>query len=520
LSVLESISHAVVVCNRKSEVIFANSAAKELCGGDPLSTPFERAFPLLLPATCPATDGGYDHGGRAAFMSDALQNLPVRSARAVFVSAAKKKVDLLVDANPILSPKGEVEGCVTTMIDVTVRKGTIECVAQERSMERQLLQKQKMETMGALAGGIAHDFNNILAAIIGFTELADDDIPDECRAHEYLGEVFKAGRRATSLVNQILAFSHQGGQKKKPIQITAIVREVIKMLRASIPSTIEIKQNLESKLDTILADPTQIHQVLLNLCTNAAHAMADKGGNLKVSLIDVEFDEETATLHPDLKTGPYVALSVRDTGHGIDPEVVDRIFDPFFSTKKPGIGTGMGLSVAHGIVREHGGVITVFSEPERGSTFNVYFPRVEFCTKATKEEPSPLPVGTETILFVDDEKMLSDMTRRILERLGYKVATRTSSVEALQAFKANPDRYDLVITDQTMPNMTGTKLAKEILKIRPGIPIILCTGFSELITDKTVRSIGIRELLLKPIVRNDLAHGVRRVLDRRGKETK
>jgi nitrogen-specific signal transduction histidine kinase len=384
-------------------------------------------------------------------------------------------------------------------------------VTEQKRLEVQLRQAQKMEAIGTLAGGIAHDFNNILSSVIGYTELAIDDVKRESLLHSHLQEVLNAGLRAKDLVKQILTFSRQTDQETKPIQIKPIAKEVLKLIRASLPTTIEIKQNLESDA-TVLADPTQIHQVLMNLCTNADHAMCKKGGLLDVSLVDVELGPDYADQHPDLKPGPYLKVTVNDTGHGIPSNVLDRIFNPFFTTKEKGEGTGMGLSVVHGIVKSHGGAITVYSEPEKGSVFNVFLPAIEKQIELGKRMKKPVPKGTERILFIDDELSLVDMGKKLLESLGYDVVTRTSSIEALELFKARSDHFDLVITDMTMPNMTGENLAKEFIQIEPDIPVILCTGFSAGINEDKARTMGIQALVYKPILKRDLAETIREVL--------
>jgi PAS domain S-box-containing protein len=396
--------------------------------------------------------------------------------------------------------------------NVRLFKETGRAYEELRVTQGQLLQVQKMEAIGALAGGIAHDFNNILTAIIGYTELAREEATEGSRVRANLQEVLKAGMRAKDLVQQILMFSRQSEQEQKPLQVDSIVKEGLKLLRASIPTTVEIRPNIQRECGTVLGDPTQIYQVLVNLCVNAAHAMREKGGVLEVSLMNVDFDAASAQ-HPDLKPGPYVKLTVSDTGHGMERAVMQRIFDPYFTTKGPGEGTGMGLAVVHGAVKNHGGAITVDSEPGKGTTFHVYFPRMERGGAPEAEAAASVPTGSERILFVDDEKALVDMVKQMIESLGYKVAGRTSSIEALEAFRAQPDKFDLVITDQTMPNMTGETLAKELLRIRSDIPIILCTGYSELITKEKAKAMGIRQLIMKPVVRSELARIIRHVLD-------
>ena len=379
-------------------------------------------------------------------------------------------------------------------------------------LEVQLLQAQKMEAIGTLAGGIAHDFNNILSSVLGYTEFALDDAEEGTRLRKNLQTVFSAGERARDLVQQILIFSRQGEKTFDPIQVKLITKEVLKLLRSTLPTTIEIRQDFQSD-SLVSGDPSKIHQVLLNLCTNADHAMRRKGGILEVTLVDVELDSLFTARHPDMKPGTHLRLMVKDTGCGISPHILDRIFDPFFTTKDKGEGTGMGLSVVHGIVKAHGGAITVQSELGEGAIFNVFLPVTEKTIKREAPIEKPIPTGTERVLVVDDEENLVDMGRQMLEGLGYEVVTRTSSIEALELFKTRPDRFDLVITDMTMHNLTGDKLALKLAKIRPDIPIILSTGFSHEITEEKAKEMGIKAFLFKPILKRVMAETVRRVLD-------
>ncbi len=383
-------------------------------------------------------------------------------------------------------------------------------------IQAQLQQAQKMEAIGTLAGGIAHDFNNILSAVIGYTEIVLADTADGSQQHRNLQEVLKAGNRARDLVKQILMFSRQTDKELKPVQISQIVIETLKLLRASLPTTIRIEPNLRSN-SAVMADPTQIHQVMMNLCTNAAHAMREKGGQLKIELSEVELQKDFLEQHPYLSAGTYLKLRVRDTGHGMDKKITDRIFDPFFTTKERGEGTGMGLAVVLGIVKSHGGTITVESSVDQGSSFDIYLPVIEREVDTETRPKMAMPTGNEKILFIDDEKALVDLGYQMLERLGYDVTTRTSSIEALELFIAQPPKFDLVITDMTMPNMTGDELARKLMAIRSDIPVILCTGYSERISKEKAQAIGIREFVLKPIIMSELAVTVRKVLDERWK---
>jgi len=368
--------------------------------------------------------------------------------------------------------------------------------------------------VGTLAGGVAHDFNNILSAVIGYTEMALGESSISESPRRYLEQIYKAGERAKDLVKQILTFSRKQEQERKPVLATPIIKEGIKLLRSSLPTTINITQNIADVSVMILADPTQIHQVLMNLCTNAAHAMREKGGILNIQLIRERVDHDRP-LHPfNLGAGDYAKLTVSDTGHGIDVSVMERIYDPFFTTKAPGEGTGLGLSVVYGIVRDHGGAIDITSELGKGTTVNVFFPLEDMEMPVSEKAHEQIPGGSERILFVDDEAALAELGSVMLTSLGYHVTSRTSSIEALEAFRVRPHDFDLVITDMTMPNMRGDDLARELLKIRPDIPVILCTGFSEMISEEKAKSLGIRRLVMKPIFKENIASVIREVLDK------
>jgi PAS domain S-box-containing protein len=413
---------------------------------------------------------------------------------------------------PIWDDRGELVGITGIARDITERK---QVEKDKRNLEVQLQQAQKMEAIGTLAGGIAHDFNNILSAIIGYSELEYWNAREKGQTRSNLDQVLKAADRAKNLVEQILTFSRQTEQEPRPLQIGPIVKETLKLIRASLPTTIEIcKKDVKQESGTVLADPTQIHQVLMNLCTNAAHAMREKGGVMGIGLLDVDLNADDVASNRNLKPGSYVRLSVSDTGHGIEPEFMDRIFDPYFTTKGVGEGTGLGLSVVHGIVKSHGGMITVDSKLGKGTTFSVYFPRTEMEVAPKPEAFEPLPTGHERIFVIDDEEAILEIEKHMLQRLGYEVTATTNPIEALETFRAQSQKIDLVVTDQTMPHMTGEMFCKEIMSIRPDIPIILCTGFSELITEEEARTIGIREFVMKPFEIRDIATTIRRVLDR------
>jgi PAS domain S-box-containing protein len=406
---------------------------------------------------------------------------------------------------------GLLAGLVGAMLDITERKRA----EKEKALrERQLRQAQKMEAIGTLAGGIAHDFNNILSAIVGYTDIALHNLPADAPVGGYLKKVLKAGDRARGLVNQILAFSRATEQETRPVVVKHIAKEALKLLRATLPSTIRIKTNIHSG-GAITGDPTRIHQVIMNLCTNAAHAMQAEGGQLLVSLKDASLDKPLQAPHAELPPGPYLILEVSDTGTGIDPEIRDRIFDPFFTTKKPGEGTGMGLSVVHGIIKDCGGSIQVKSVPGKGTTFQAWLPAIEVEDKDSPPAETPLPLGNENILFVDDEPDLVDVGLQMLTMLGYRVTAINDSQEALDRFRQSPQEFDMVITDMTMPRMTGDVLSQHLLAVRTDLPIIICTGYSDRVDVESIRSMGLAGLVYKPLVTRDLAELIRKILDKR-----
>jgi len=389
-------------------------------------------------------------------------------------------------------------------------------ITERKKLETQLQQTQKMEAIGTLAGGIAHDFNNILGSIIGYGEMMEMfDVKENTKIGDRLSHILKGAYRARDLVDQILTFSRHKDQQKKPLRLTPILKEALKFLRASLPATIRIDENLKCRDDVVMADPTQIHQILMNLCTNASQAMASTGGTITVGLNQINYGELEPSARIGLEPGPYVKVSVADQGMGIDNAIIEKIFDPFFTTKKPNEGTGMGLAVVHGIVTNHNGAIEIKTGTE-GTTFNIYFPFMEIAPSAAAEETTgslSLPTGQGKILFIDDEKPLVQFSKEILEYLGYKVTVKTDSIKALEIFKQTPDLFDLIVTDQTMPNMTGLDLAKKIIAIRPGLPIVLCTGFSTKITEKKALTAGIHTYVKKPLGPRKLATVVSRILN-------
>jgi PAS domain S-box-containing protein len=447
----------------------------------------------------------------------------------------------LANKFPLVSASGQIYGVGAISHDITDRKQAeetlrkaheeLELQVEERTMdlkyaygkllveteerqraEEHLVRVQKLEALGTLASGIAHDFNNILAGILGFTEMVYEDLIPDSPEHKRLGLVLKGAQRGRDLVKQILAFSRQSEPDKKPVSVNEIVEEGIKLLRPMLPSTIEIVTVSLTTDDRILADPAQIYQILMNLCTNAAHAMREKGGLLELRISKVDFSDEDPLPFSDMAPGQYVIFGVHDTGMGMIPETIDRIFDPFFTTKKQGEGTGLGLSVVHGIVQNHDGYVRVESEPGKGTTFYVYLPKVNGQAFAEDREVPGVTRGNERILFVDDEDMLVALNEQRLARLGYDVVATTSSMDALDIFRKDPDAFDLVITDYTMPNMTGVDLAMELLKVKPTTLIILCTGDSDPVTRERTQESGIKAFLTKPLAKSELAQVIRRVL--------
>ena len=411
----------------------------------------------------------------------------------------------LFDAEATISPLRDDSDSIVSY--VSVRRD----VTHEAELERQLRQAQKMEAIGTLAGGIAHDFNNILTPIAGYTEMALMDVPENSQTEGYLREVLKAARRAQDLSRQILTFSREREQERQPVRLTSVIREALKLLRASLPATIDIQQQLAAKSDVVLADPTQLHQIMMNLCTNAGHAMRKSGGVLTVSTCNIPGDN----LAFEGGQGPdaWIRLTVEDTGHGIPAEMLDKVFNPYFTTKGPTGGTGLGLSVVHGIIQSLGGSIKVRSTINAGSVFTVALPVTELGAPSSEDSRPTLPRGNERLLVVDDEPANVSLYQGMLERLGYCVSAFGSSEAALRAFQDRPDTFDLVLSDVTMPGMTGLALAQQIRSIRSDLPVVLCTGFSEIITPEQIQNSNICSVLTKPVSLRDLGQKIRTVLD-------
>jgi PAS domain S-box-containing protein len=463
-------------------------------------------FPEDLPGVLEAFDRHVRSRGREPFYNEIRYRH--RDGSTVWVICAGRIIEWAEDGKPI-----RMVGC---HINITGRKRAEE---EWKRLQDQLQQAQKMEAIGTLAGGIAHDFNNILGAILGYAEMAQEVSPAGSILRKDIDQIVKAGHRAKELVKQILAFSRQAETEHIPVQPALIIKETLYMLRSSLPSTIAFQQDIDEEAGPILADPTQIHQVMLNLCTNAFHAMEATGGTLSISLKNRELTGEDLASESHVHPGRFVQLSIGDTGPGIAPEIREKIFDPYFTTKEVGKGTGMGLAIIHGIAKSYKGFVSYHSRLGEGTVFHVYLPVI--ADKALlKIESTPLDLtepGNERILFVDDEEILVEMGKIMLERLGYLVTVRGSSLEALNTFENQPDQFDLVITDQTMPGMTGIDMARRMLQIRPGMPIILCTGYSSLISEDKAKSFGIKGFANKPLAKKDIAMLIRKVLA--GEET-
>jgi PAS domain S-box-containing protein len=495
--VMENLNLVAVMLDPKGQVQFCNDYACRMTGWTLEEIQGRNWFELVLTG---------DEKQKASNMLERLAShseIPFHTQNALQTRNGEKK--LVVWDNAILRDQdGQIAGIASIGRDVT----------GEMELEKRLRQAQKVEAIGTLAGGIAHDFNNILGPILGYAELAMLTLKDDDPVLEYQKQIFTAANRAKALVRQILSIGRRQEEDKKPVEIQSVVKEVVHLLREIVPSSIQMKHYTSPLCGTVFADPGQIHQVLMNLCTNAVHAMRDQQGLLEIRLEPVLVGEDLAKSVPGLRAGPYVRLEVIDNGHGMDAATLERIFDPYFTTKEPSHGTGLGLAVVHGIVTRHGGAINVQSHPGMGTTFQVYFPASGEARATALSERSKALGGNGRILFIDDEPALVELGKMMLQRLGYDVLVKTNSVEALAYLKKNAHDLDLVITDQTMPVLTGLNLAKEVLPVHPRLPFILCTGYTEMVDRSTVLAAGFRGFVTKPYTMGDLADAVHRAMQK------
>jgi len=494
---LEQVDEGIMITDAEANIRYVNQAFSRITGYSPETMDAQNARILK--------DGQTEHSVYATMWQT------IRSGRSWRGRVANRRRDgseyqAELSVSPIRNSDREITHYIAVHKDIT----------QELRQERELRERQKLEAIGTLSGGIAHDFNNLLMAIIGYTEIAKRRLGAHVEETQFLDQVLKAGFRARNLVERILAFSRKTEEGLRPTDLMVLIEETLALLKASLPATIEIRNHLQGQVGVIPADPSQIHQVLMNVCTNAGHAMQENGGVLSIELEEISLEGQSYPHEPVLSPGRYARISISDTGIGMSAELRSRIFEPFFTTKEPGKGTGLGLSMAHGIVESHGGAITVYSEPGEGSTFRIYLPVAEdhdLQPKDPDNDEQGLQQGTERILFIDDEPSIADLGKNLLQGLGYTVVTRTSSVEALELFRAKPQDFDLVITDMTMPQLTGDRLSVELQRLRPGLPIIMATGFSERITEQKAKALGINAFVMKPFLTHQIAATIRRVLD-------
>ena len=498
-AVIEGTTDAIFLKNLKGQYLLANSAALKAFGkseSEVIGRDDSELFPAESAGVIAEVDRRVLQSGQPQIAEELLETSYGLSY-------------WLANKSPYRDPVGNLIGLIGISRNISDLKQTEN---EKKALQKQLVQAQKMESIGKLAGGIAHDFNNILAAMMGYTEIVLDDIPEGSQAAKDLDQVMAAGHRAKELIKQILTFSRQTETEKMVLQPAVLVKETVKLLRSSMPATIAIEQEIAADSGFILADPTQIHQILMNFCTNGFHAMEEQGGTLTVSLKGRTLTGDDLLSEPGVQPGEFVQLSIADTGCGIAPEVQEKIFEPYFTTKEIGKGTGMGLAIVHGIVKDCNGFITCRSKPGEGTVFHVFLPVIADEVLPAAEQTADIQFGNERILFVDDEEILAEMGKTMLERLGYRVTVRKDSTEALTTFRNQPDQFDLVITDQTMPGLTGSDLARHILQIRPDTPIILCTGYSSAVSEEQALALGIRGFALKPLARKDIAALVRKVL--------
>lgn len=499
---VETLPHGIQEIDLKGHITFANTALEKIFGYQKGGLIGKSVLDLLAVPM--------DKENMFLFLKRTAEEEPVPIPYFNKCLTAKGSVvDIQADWNYKRNSVGKAIGFTAVITDITNR---LRAEEEKEKLENQLRYAHKMEAIGTLAGGIAHDFNNILGSILLNSELAMDDVEKGSETAYALEQVIKGSYRAKDLIEQILTFSRRSEVETRPLKINTLLKETLKMLRSMLPTTVILQQEIAENIDMILADPSQIQQLMINLCNNAAQAMNGRGGTLRVSLVNITLKE--MPLGTDLPPGRYVRIGVEDSGCGIQQEIKDRIFDPFFTTKQPGEGAGLGLSVVHGIVINHKGGIVVSSSPGEGTRFDVFLPVVADNTVAIAPETSTdTTLGRERILFVDDEAVVVDANKRILERLGYHVTAAANGPEALHLFLKNPEAFDLVITDMTMPVMTGTELAEKLVRIKPTIPIILCTGYSQFMSIEKANALGIRDFILKPSSRQEIVGAIRKTLD-------
>jgi PAS domain S-box-containing protein len=493
--ILDTIPTGIIIVEAQTDgILYANPTAAALVGYEPEAIVGQNCHKVICPAQgshCPMHQGKeYEQCKQTLLRADGKKIPIIKTASRTSLAGRECYIESFID----LSQQEQLE-------------------ADRERLETQLRQAQKMEALGTLAGGIAHDFNNILSAVLGYSELGMQDIGGPAHPlYPKLKAIHHAGLRARDLVAQILSFSRMQEQLQAPVKIAPIVKEALKLLRTSLPANIQVKSSIKADRP-VLGDPTQIHQIIMNLCTNAYHAMEQSGGTLEASLEEVAIEAPGKIGSLVMNPGPYLRLIVSDTGAGISPAILERIFDPYFTTKEKGKGTGLGLAVVHGIVKSHRGEIAVESKVGKGTAFTVFLPVSEEASSGKGPRPAALPRGSEHILLVDDEKDLVTIGREMLQRLGYKVTAVVGSAEALERFKAAPRQFDLVITDYNMPGLTGDRMARSMLATRPDMPIIVCTGFAEVFDLKQAKATGIRRILMKPLTMESMATAVREVLE-------